>query len=351
MAFDLEALLEPVSEETPAGEDLSYDSSRYELEQAFESSVSIDASGEETQGEEIDWRRIVKSIEDQFTRSKDIWLAVYLCRAGAKSGSLETVEAGAQALAELMERYWDTVHPTLDELGLPGRKAPCDALSRRAEFLAPLERTPLLVHPRLGSFSGADLERFRSEGASAEGYGMFRAALEDLSAEALTEALTRLERIEDGFRRADKVFTGHAGGEPSPNYGPTYETLTTLKRAVQAFAPSAAGESADSGAGEASYDGGGTAGANGGGGARIGGRVDSREDVMTALDAINDYYRRREPGSPVPVVLERAKAWVNLDFLSVLRDIAPDALDQAKTVLSRREQEGESGESSGGSSW
>lgn len=347
MAFDLEALLEPVSEDAPAGEDLSYDSSRYELEQAFESSVSIDATGAEAVVEEIDWRRIIASIEEQFARSKDIWLAVYLCRAGARSGSLETVEAGAQALAELFERYWDTVHPTLDELGLPGRKAPCDALARRAEFLGPLERTPLIVHPRLGSYSGADLERFRSQGSDADGYGMFRAALEDLSTDALAEALARVERIEDGIRRADRVFMDNAGGEPSPNYGPTYETLTTLKRALQAFIPGAAteAEEASDGAGAYGADGGG--GSSGGGG-RLSGRIESREDVMAALDAIGDYYRRREPGSPVPVVLDRAKAWVNLDFLSVLRDIAPEALEQAKTVLSRRASEGESG---GESNW
>ena len=336
MALDVDALLEPISEDSPAGEDLSYDSGRYELEQAFETSVSIDASGEAAAAEEVDWRRIVASIEEQFGRSKDIWLAVYLCRAGARSGSLETVQTGAEALAGLLERFWDTVHPTLDELGLPGRKAPCDALSRRAEFLAPLQRTPILRHPRLGVFSGADFERFRSEGEAADGYGLFRAALEDTPPEELTEAAERLERIEAAFRRADAVFTTNAAGEPSPNYAPTYEALGTLKRAVRAFIP---GEAA---AEEAPADTGGTgAGAStngGGGGGRLSGKVESREDVLTALDAIGDYYRRREPGSPVPLVLQRARGWVNADFLSVLKDIAPDALDPVKAVLARREE-------------
>jgi type VI secretion system protein ImpA len=336
MALDVDALLEPISEDSPAGEDLSYDSGRYELEQAFETSVSIDASGEEAAAEEVDWRRIVASIQEQFGRSKDIWLAVYLCRAGARSGSLETVEAGAEALAGLLERYWETVHPTLDELGLPGRKAPCDALSRRAEFLAPLQRTPILRHPRLGTFSGADFERFRSEGDAAEGYGLFRAALEDTPPEELSQALERLEKIEAAIRRADSVFTTNAAGEPSPNYAPTYETLGTLKRAVSAFIPGAEA-AADEGAGDSGASGvGGTDG--GGGGGRLSGKVDSREDVLTALDAIGDYYRRREPGSPVPLVLQRARAWVNSDFLSVLRDIAPEALDPVKAVLARREE-------------
>jgi type VI secretion system protein ImpA len=68
----------------------------------------------------------------------------------------------------------------------------------------------------------------------------------------------------------------------------------------------------------------------------LSGSVNSREDVLRALDAIGDYYRRKEPGSPVPVVLQRAREWVNLDFLAVLADIAPNGLDEAKRVLSFR---------------
>jgi type VI secretion system protein ImpA len=51
------------------------------------------------------------------------------------------------------------------------------------------------------------------------------------------------------------------------------------------------------------------------------------------LDSITDYYARREPGSPVPLVLRRARDWVTLDFLSVLEDIAPNSLEEARRVL------------------
>jgi len=119
LALDVESLLEPVSEDQPAGDDLSYDPARSELEQVFDTP--------EEGAEDIDWRRTVQLIQAQFKRSKDVWLAIYLCRAGARSGDLEVIQAGAQALAGLFEQYWDSVHPTLDELGLPGRKAPCDS--------------------------------------------------------------------------------------------------------------------------------------------------------------------------------------------------------------------------------
>lgn len=338
MAIDVEALLKPVSEDNPAGEDLSYDPRRQALEQAFERSESVDVTGAAAAAQDTDWRTIIRDIQAQFKESKDIWLAVYLCRAGAASGALETVEAGAQTLAGLFEQYWEPVHPTLEELGLEGRKAACDSLTTRGGFLGPLDKTILISHQRLGSYSGADFERFRQKAEAEDGYGMFRAALAEVGDEGLREALQRLQQIEDGFRRADKVFTTEAAGGPSTNFAPTYAALTTLQQAVRHFAPDPIEEAADEEAGEAELaDGAAPAGGGGKSGGRISGSVDSREDVMRALDAVADYYRRREPSHPVQLLLERARAWVPMDFMTLLKDIAPGGVDQAVALLNKRD--------------
>ena len=331
MALTVEALLAPVPGDDPVGEDLSYDNDRAALETVFETSES---AADEAAAEQ-DWRVVLKQIEAQFARSKDIWLAVYLCRAGARSGDLETVEVGAQVLAGLFERYWPTVHPQLEELGFMGRKAPCDSLATRAGFLAPLQKAVLIAHPRLGRFSGADLERFRSEGASADGYGLFRAALEELGPDGLREALARLDSIEDAFRRADRIFTGEAAGEPSPNFSVAYAALATLKQAVSAFMDEGGGRTSDvaSPAGAAA-----AAQAAGGG---FGGAVANRNDVVRALSAVADYYRRNEPGHPLQQLMVRAQTWVTLDFYSLMKEIAPDGVDQAAQVLKSRLAEDE----------
>ena len=54
--LDLEEMLAPVSEEEPAGPDLAYDDERGLIEQAFESSISIDTNGDVVESSEIDWR-------------------------------------------------------------------------------------------------------------------------------------------------------------------------------------------------------------------------------------------------------------------------------------------------------
>ncbi len=329
MALDLEKLLAPISEEAPAGPDLAYDPERAEIEQAFDSSASGDGSPSEAS--DTDWRRIMNLIESQSAKTKDVWLPVYLCRAGAKSGQLDTVSLGAQYLAGLLDKFWDTVHPQLDEYGFQGRKGPCDSLTRIGAFLGPLQRTALMEHPRLGRFSGLDFERFRAHGEAEDGYGLFRAALEDLGDEPLQAAAEKIDTITAALKQTDVILTANAEGDTAPNFQPVYESLGGIKRALLSFvtAPVEAEPEAETAQGVA----GGPAAAPA---ARIAGRVDSREDVIRALDAIADYYRRQEPASPVPLLLTRARDWVALDFLKVLEDIAPAGLDEARRVLVSR---------------
>jgi type VI secretion system protein ImpA len=307
MAVELEQLIAPVSETDAVGPDLAYDPERQEIEQAFETSAA--------DGDSVDWRKIVQLIEKQSARTKDIWLAVYLCRAGARWGQIALVETGAAYLAALFERYWDVVHPTLDEYGFQGRKGPCEGLTRIAEFLGPLR--------------GMDFERFRTGAEAEDGYGLFRAALQDIGEGVLSEVAGRLSRITASIRAVDAVLTAKAEGDTGANFSTAYEVLAELQRAILAFttAPAEPEEAAPESVADAAQP---------VAGPRLGGRVESREDVLKGLDAIADYYRRKEPTSPVPMVLQRARDWVTADFMTVLQDIAPGGLDEARRVLVSR---------------
>jgi len=60
------------------------------------------------------------------------------------------------------------------------------------------------------------------------------------------------------------------------------------------------------------------------------GSIRSRHEAVRALEAVAEYFRRHEPSSPVPLIVERAKRVVAMDFLAVLAELAPDALEQAR---------------------
>ena len=336
MAIDLETLLAPVSEDDPAGPDLAYDPQRHRIEQAFDTSVSIDASGIVEQRADTDWRQLLDTIATLATRTKDLWLGVYFCRAAAESGRLGQVELGVAFVAGLLDRYWDAVHPRLDEYGVEARKSAFDALTSVPAFAGPLRRIVYADHARLGRITGEDIARFHRGGDGEEGYGMFRAMLAEAEVRAaLTEGAAAIERIETTLHAIDERLMANAGARNATDFSALYDALSTQKIALRSFVPAPVDAEID------------TPGEDGvvagleveeGGTQPLRGTVRNREDVARVLDLVLDYYRRNEPSSPVPMLVERARGWIGLDFMTVLEDIAPSALGDAHAILRMRGQ-------------
>jgi len=327
---ELDQLMQPVAGESPVGPDLSYDPERQEIENAFEMAKRAD-NGE---GDAPDWTSVIGLIKQLSARSKDAWLAVYLVRAGARSQQLETVALGCEFLAEMLETWWDEMHPLLEDLGFQGRKGACDSLASYGDFVLPLRRVVVVEHARLGRYTGEDLERFAGEGEQADGIGMFRAAIADLPSEELETTLARIDSIRSGLGRVDAVLTNKAEGTTGTNFVPTYEALDKIRLTLRGLAGVSEAASPTDILAAGSEDIGGGASPSAAFAPLVGGGgIGTRGDVVRALEAVIDYYGRNEPGSPIPVVLNRAKSWVYKDFLAILDDIAPTSVDDAKRVL------------------
>jgi type VI secretion system protein ImpA len=323
---ELDDLMQPVSPDSVAGPDLAYDPKRQEIEAAFEAARLADGG----EGEAPDWPAIIRAIKEQGRLTKDTSLAVYLSRAGARAQQLAEVGLGCAWLAGMFETWWDQIHPSLQEYGFQGRKGACESLVSIGDFLGPLRRVVLVSHQRLGQFTVEQVEAFAAEGDAAENVGMFRAALAEIAPAEILASLEMLKDIRNSISRVDAVLTAKAEGDTATNFNPTYEALDSIHKAVVAVtgigAPPVAAENPQDGNSAA-------AGVAGGGGHSI----ESRADVVRVIQSIIDYYSKHEPGSPIPLVLERAKGWVDMDFLSILNDINPSGAEDAKRVLARRE--------------
>lgn len=323
--MDIDALVAPLSDDQPSGPDLYGDLKRQQIEQVFERSISDGTASENSASQ---WQDAIDLILEQCEITRDLWLPVYLMRAATQAGQFELVVEASTFMATLIETRWADAHPQLDDLGFIGRKTPCESLTRIGDFLGPLERMPLVIHPRFGTFSGADFERFRSKGPKADGFGEFRQVIDALGESGLQPAVTGLDALTEAIKSVDNTLTSNANGDTGTNFKPTYDLLARMKKAVSSFLPQISSEAdCDDG----STDEGRAADTQSGGG--FSGGISSRNDVVRAIDAICTYYARSEPGSPVPFVLRRARDWISLDFMAVLEDIAPGSLDEATRVL------------------
>jgi type VI secretion system protein ImpA len=58
------------------------------------------------------------------------------------------------------------------------------------------------------------------------------------------------------------------------------------------------------------------------------------------LDQILDYYRQREPSSPVPLLLQRARRLVPMSFVEAMRELAPSGVEELARVAGQLEDSG-----------
>ena len=63
------------------------------------------------------------------------------------------------------------------------------------------------------------------------------------------------------------------------------------------------------------------------------GTIQTREDVIRVLDQCCDWYARHEPGSPVPLLLQRAKRLVSKSFIELVQDLSPSGLTEVQTIV------------------
>jgi type VI secretion system protein ImpA len=236
------------------------------------------------------------------------------------------------AASQWLETYWTSVYPLVDEDAVLRTNA-LSAFADRAAVIDGLRRATLVSGP-LGRFSLRDLDGPQSstddgQEASATQDSGVRAAfaampiddLRALHASALEGAAT--------LRTIDETMRTQAGVESSPAFDPLVAQIEALASALKA-------RLADHPAAVAGVDVG-AQGEVGSGGAGAVGSVRSRQDAIRALDAVAEFFRRSEPSSPVPLLVDRAKRLVSKDFLEVLADLAPGGLPEAKSAGGIRE--------------
>ena len=62
------------------------------------------------------------------------------------------------------------------------------------------------------------------------------------------------------------------------------------------------------------------------------GAINSREDVVHALERICEFYRHNEPSSPVPLILHRAQRMAKMNFMELVTELTPDSVTTVKVV-------------------
>jgi type VI secretion system protein ImpA len=323
----LTQLAEPLSEQHPCGASLDETQTLVAIE-AFR------VFGRLTPAEnEPDWHALRELCGTALKDSKDLRVLAHYTAAAVRLDSLAHVLRIFPLVETWLGRFWDTLHPRIDDDAIVRRNA-LTLFADPVGIADALRRMPFVSDQRFGSFCVRDLDIAsgvlvpKEPGAAKVSTDLIHAALTAADpqtlrtlAGCLTAAASALQGIET------TMLTRGGGSAMVPELTAVTRTLERVREMLAphvidppASAPVETGSAAVPAANSADV-----------------GSVASRQDVLRALDAVMRYYARSEPSSVVPVVVERAKRLVSMGFLDALAELTPDVVSPVKQALGLRE--------------
>lgn len=340
---DLIRFLEPVTADSPCGDDLddAGDIAFLNGVTRVESRLPTvflfrDANGELRifDRSKIDFRQESEILLGLLDRTRDLRLLVLLGRLTMLDRDLHGFEQVVTAIAAFLDQHWDTVHP-----GATGdydfRAAVLQNLDDNPTVVLPLQYTTLFRSRRHGPISFRHVMVAAGEvPPAAEDPGPDRAAI----AQALDEAdpaelggmRDDLAALADAVGRVETITAARGGHDGGVRLG----LLSDLVRRMRAFlGEDAAALAANEPGPETSKSAEADASADMRPPVPSVGAVTTPAQATAALAAAAAYLRIREPSSPAEVLVRQAQTLVGRSFVDVMRILMPDQAPDVAIVL------------------
>lgn len=348
--MDLDALLSPRAGDEPSGENLEYDFDFMQLQIAAQPGEERQAGKEIIAASDPDFKDVEQKALAILERAHDLRAAVILASAVLQTKGLKGFAESTAYIRGCLEQHWDTCHPQLDaddDNDPTMRINAVKGLGGSDTVLNNLRKTALTNSRTFGKLNLRDVQIAFGEMPPPEGQDpqydrtSVAAAFADTGEEALGETLAAIRSALADVKAIEAVFS-----DRTPGYGPDLDDLRKMLQQLarhvgeNVAAPDVAGDADDEDEASVPAAGGFASGpVRRGGGGGLPGSVETAQDARTAIDRVIDYFKRYEPSSPVPIILERAKRLVGADFMAIMKDMAPGGLDSVRMIGGLEEDE------------
>lgn len=334
--MDIDEFLAPVTPEQPCGKNLEYDTDFQTMEKAMQGKTEQQFGDTIIPAESADWVTVENLAVSLLRRTKDLRVMLALTHAWTKRRGLTGYADGLLLVQQALLRYWQPMYPLLEEFGEPDPLYRINALAGLSDksALTTELRNAVLLH------SNSDDLMLRDAHALLEGrivecadYPGGRMRLVDELARggqpginAILSIHQRLQTIREilidqlgesvlpGMEQLQKIVALVASA-CSVTYIPTFHS-SREERAVSEHvtmpvtAPYLDWQSV---------------------------QATSRTEAQLMLEKAKQYFARHEPSHPAPLMIERVQRLIELNFMDIIRDLAPDGVYQLESILGRRD--------------
>lgn len=343
MSIEIESYLNAIDAEKPCGDNLEYDPDYINLEQAVKGKPEQQIGDTIQEAEPPNWKEVRKSAEQLLERSRDLRILVFYLRSLMALEGVDGVAQGLELIQKATEAFWQDIHPQLDPDDDNDPTERVNILMSLCDFetlLKPFQHIPLVESRAIGRFSLRDIhlaedqEAATSSGEDVPELSAINAAFQDCEAEQLQNTAQSLSGSLQSLNDLENFVTDQVGVGSAPSFAELRQLLKEASHIVDEWVKNrgldqaAGGEQAGEVEGEGAVEGG-APGAKAGAASGVA-AINSSEDVRRVLNLVCDYYKRHEPSSPVPVLLQRVIRLVGKDFLEIMKDMAPNGVEQVE---------------------
>jgi type VI secretion system protein ImpA len=187
--IDLDAILTPIEGENPAGENLRYTPTYDDIQEARRQDDDLDRGDWDREVKTADWQAVRQIAVEALTgKSKDLQIAVWLLEALIKIEGFDGLNVGLQVLSGLMENFWETLYPEIEDDDLDYRVGPLEFMNEKL-WLA-VKQVPL-TEPAAGGYSWIKWQEAKEVGSDSD---------------AIAEGKLGIEEFEKALNRSSKAF-------------------------------------------------------------------------------------------------------------------------------------------------
>lgn len=335
----IDSLLAPVTPEQPCGENLEYDADFQAMEQASLGKTEQQFGSTIIPAEPADWNRVEKLATSLLERTKDIRVMLALTHAWTRRRGLEGYADGLLLLGQALALYWDQLWPSLNDGGEFDpfyRINALAALSDKSALTTTLRQSTLLR-------SNGDELNVRDaqallDGSKTEcaGYPGGRVRLIDELVRGGQPGIEAIGQIEGRLHTIRTWLLEQLGESGVPEMEQLLKTVGTItgasrtSRSDEPQTPPAGAEPANSAPPPVA--------------APLAAHVDwrsaqvtTRADAQLMLEKVKQYFTQHEPSHPAPLMIDRVQRLIELDFMEIIRDLAPDGVNQLQNIFGRQD--------------
>ncbi len=290
-----------------------------------------------------EWKEVEALATALLTRSQDLRIMAHLAVARLNVRGLAAFAETLATIRHVLDAHWPLVHPCLDpedDLDPTLRANALLALASPTDVLPVLRVLPLAASPRAGRVTWRDVAVATGvieppAGTAKIAETVIRAAFQETDRAQLYALRDAAGAALQDAAAIPAVFDAQAGNGTGPELKELVKQLRDMHRTIIKYAPAeenmseAATLPEDAPLPEAAPEAAASASSIT--------AISTRADAMRLLDLVAAYYARYEPSSPLPLLLDRARRLADMSFIDILRDLAPDGLNQAKIVAGPRD--------------